>query len=99
MKYMLLKYVIGSALKLAFAYALRIVRNSITKLNETLTSSTITDAERDRLSVAVQGLYAVADLLEKFSTIIGTPELPLMSSSDDNIHDAVEKLRRITDGL
>ena len=98
MKYMILKYVIGSALKLAFAYALSIVRKSIDNMQQTLANGGISDAARDRLQLSISSLGAVADLLEKFSAIIGTPELPLASQLDD-LADAAQKLRKITDGL
>lgn len=98
MKYMILKFVIGSALKLGIAYALRVVRNSIAKLNETLANGGLSDAARDRLVLTVASLAAVGDFLAKLSEIVGTPELPVAAQLND-LNDAAEKLRRITDGL
>jgi hypothetical protein len=98
MKYMILKYVIGSALKLAFAYAARVVRRSIENMQATLNNGGISDDVRDRIVMSVKGLQAVLDLLDRFSAIIGTPELPLAGEMGD-LADATKKLRKITDGL
>ena len=98
MKYMILRFVISAALKLAFAYALRLVSASIVKVETTLAAGGISDESRASLTIALKGLEAVADLLRKFSEIIGTPEIPL-EAQIDQITDAAEKLKRITDGL
>jgi hypothetical protein len=100
MKSVLLKLVAGTTLKLGVAYALRIVANTVAALRGVLDAGSLSDDARKSIASVVAVLIAVRDFLERLAELIGAPALGLQDAgSRSDLHDAGDKLRRITDSL
>lgn len=100
MKGMLLKLVAGASLKLGVSYALRIVVNSIAALRGVLDGGSLSDDARKSIASIVAVLTAVRDFLDKVAELIGAPALALQDAGwRSDLHNAGDKLRKITDSL
>lgn len=96
MKSVILRFVIGNAIRLGISYALKVVTSAIASMRNTLNNGGINDDARATIVKQVNALLAVQDFLKRLSDIVGIPELPFSASEMD---DAADKLRKITDAL